>query len=116
MKYFKFIIPTLLLVAIIGIGFLWLNGNELKNNVSKVTQGMTYTEVVKLLGDKGTDIGSGMIIYEWEIDEDEKVLVWFIKETSEDGKEELIVSEVEFRSMDSEDIVWLAVDSFEDIN
>ena len=48
-----------------------------KARASTIKEGMTYTEVVEIMGDEGTDIGSGAIIYEWKITSDTCLYVWF---------------------------------------
>ena len=59
------------------------NSNE-KETVEEETfafgieKGMTRDEAVAILGDNYTDIGSGLAIYEWILEEkSQRVLVWF---------------------------------------
>lgn len=43
-----------------------------------VKTGMSYSDIVKILGSKGEDIGYGFVIYEWKIESENKQLhVWF---------------------------------------
>jgi hypothetical protein len=43
------------------------------------------------MGNSGTDIGSGAIIYEWKLEKDKRLLVWF--SYSADLSDEMTVTE-----------------------
>ena len=57
-------------------------------NANKVKSGMKYSEIVEILGSHGKEVGSGAIIYEWQIHdaEDKQYLhVWFLGSSFADG-------------------------------
>ena len=53
---------------------------SLLEKTKEVEAGMTYDEVVSLLGEPNADIGYGAIIYEWIIDDDTTFKVFFKKD------------------------------------
>jgi len=59
------------------------------NNAKKVTPGMTYLEVCEIMGGEGVDVGSGYIIYEWELLNGKVFSVAFAKNSND----ELIVED-----------------------
>lgn len=60
----------------------------------QIVPGQTYAEVCSLLGREGVDVGSGAIIYEWALEGDQKLLVWFSKPDGESClPDDLIVTE-----------------------
>ena len=58
-----------------------------------IKEGMKLSEIVEILG-KGTDVGSGAIIYEWKINDEQYLYVWFTHVTD---SPDLIASSVEIR-------------------
>ena len=38
---------------------------------------MSYDEIVEKLGEPNGDVGSGAIIFEWNLDDEKKLFVWF---------------------------------------
>ena len=58
-----------------------------------IKEGMKLSEIVEILG-KGTDVGSGAIIYEWKINGEQYLYVWFTHVTD---SPDLIASSVEIR-------------------
>lgn len=43
----------------------------------QIKKGMTYSEIHEILRNPGEDIGSGAILYEWELDNGDVLHVWF---------------------------------------
>ena len=43
----------------------------------QIKKGMTYSEIHEILRNPGEDIGSGAILYEWELDNGDALHVWF---------------------------------------
>ena len=67
--------------------------------VSDIKEGTKYSEIAEILG-KGKDVGSGAIIYEWQISDEEYLYVWFNSVTASDSENppyDLIASSVEIR-------------------
>lgn len=60
-------------------------------NVEKVTAGMTLAQVQDLLGEDCMDVGSGAIIYEWELTNGQFALVHFSRHP---GSDELFVTSI----------------------
>ena len=54
------------------------------DNANKIKPGMKYSEIIDILGVPGTDVGSGAILYEGQISEEEDLYVWFDGSTSID--------------------------------
>ncbi len=52
-------------------------GNQIKEKSDEIQVGMTYEEVVALLGEKGTEVGSGFTIFEWDCGNGEALHIWF---------------------------------------
>ncbi|MBR3714590.1 MAG: hypothetical protein IKM18_01645 [Clostridia bacterium] len=68
--------------------------------VSDIKEGMKYSEIVEILGTNGENVGSGAIIYEWQISDEEYLYVWFNSTTASGGENfpaDLIASSVEIR-------------------
>ena len=80
-KYYKMrfkilsIIATILMVVVITSCTHKDSAYDKAKN--QIKEGMTYTEVCSIMGNSGTDIGSGAIIYEWKLEKDKRLLVWF---------------------------------------
>ena len=58
-------------------------------NANKIKGGMKYSKIVEILGSGGKEVGSGAIIYEWQISdtEDKQCLrVWFLGSSFADGE------------------------------
>ena len=53
--------------------------------------GMTYGEVKEIMGSDGEDVGSGAIIFQWELEDGRVLLVWLSGKTS-DSIEDLVVT------------------------
>ena len=47
----------------------------------QIKKGMTYSEIHEILRNPGEDIGSGAILYEWELDNGDVLHVWFQSST-----------------------------------
>lgn len=60
-------------------------------NAEKVTAGMTLAQVQDLLGEDCMDVGSGAIIYEWELTNGQFALVHFSRHP---GSDELFVTSI----------------------
>ena len=56
---------------------------EITINEVNIKKGMTYKEVVDILGNEGKSVGFGLIIYVWDISDDESLYIWFNKEITE---------------------------------
>ena len=52
-------------------------GNQIKKKSADIQVGMTYEEVVALLDEKGTEVGSGFTIFEWDCGNGEALHIWF---------------------------------------
>ena len=64
-----------------------------------IEKGMTRDEAVAILGDNYTDIGSGLAIYEWILEEkSQRVLVWF----HNDENYQMVVQSMKIESMEKE--------------
>ena len=50
---------------------------------TQISEGMTYEEVCAIMGSEGTDIGRGVILYEWKLEKDSRLLVWFSHSTDD---------------------------------
>ena len=75
MKFIKIIsIITICLLIETAVGCSLGTAEEI---FEKITPGMTYREICDIVGSKGTDKGSGAIIYEWELDNGKTLKVWF---------------------------------------
>lgn len=61
----------------------------------QIVPGQTYAEVCAILGRDGTDIGGGVILYQWELENGKKLLVWFRENSKKNSRypDDLIVSE-----------------------
>ena len=74
--------------------------NKEQLTAEDIKEGMKYSEIVEILGTNGKDVGSGAIIYEWQLSDDEYLYVWFASVTASDSKDppyDLIASSVEIR-------------------
>lgn len=74
--------------------------NKEQLTAEDIKEGMKYSEIVEILGTNGKDVGSGAIIYEWQISDEEYLYVWFASVTASDSKDppyDLIASSVEIR-------------------
>ena len=60
-------------------------------NAEKVTVGMTLAQVQDLLGEDCMDVGSGAIIYQWELTNGQYALVHFSRHS---GSDELFVTSI----------------------
>ena len=60
--------------------FIFYNKPTVKD-AEKIEIGMTYEQVVDALGDDGKDIGSGMMIYKFELIGFKEALIWFDTES-----------------------------------
>jgi len=60
-----------------------------------ITIGQTYSEVCSVLGNEGTDIGFGEILYEWDFSDRGNIWVWFSEPQKPDfhAPDELVVRE-----------------------
>ena len=70
---------------------------EIKVNDVTIRKGMTYQEVVELMGNEGTSVGFGLIIYAWDISEDEVLYVWFQKGVT-DSWDDMTVDSFEIKN------------------
>ena len=70
---------------------------EIKVNDVTIRKGMTYQEVVELMGNEGTSVGFGLIIYAWDISEDEALYVWFQKGVT-DSWDDMTVDSFEIKN------------------
>lgn len=71
-----------------------------KFTVEDIKEGTKYSEIVEILGTNGENVGSGAIIYEWQISDEEYLYVWFNSTTASGGENfpaDLIASSVEIR-------------------
>lgn len=50
--------------------------DEKRSHAEQIEVGMTYSEVVSLMGDDGTDVGFGAIWYQWELSDGKHLNVW----------------------------------------
>ena len=92
-KYTVFIIICVSIVLLVGCSSSIGHSNDtvkkdeenLPNNESilsmeerakLVRQGMTYAEVRDIMGNDGKDIGSGAILYQWDLTETQCLYVW----------------------------------------
>ena len=75
----KLICAILILTVLSLTLFSCRNSMDNEFSIEKIEKGMTYQEVVELMGNEGTSVGFGLIIYAWDISEDEALYVWFQK-------------------------------------
>lgn len=68
-----------ILVCFLAV-FIFYNKPTVKD-AEKIEIGMTYEQVVDALGDDGKDIGSGMMIYKFELIGFKEALIWFDTES-----------------------------------
>ena len=60
------------------------NQTEIEENNSIIIDnidfvGMTYHEIVRILGSDYEDVGSGAIILQWQLDDGRKLSAWMVK-------------------------------------
>ena len=67
----------LLCLSLVLIFALSACANRIKAKSSEIQVGMTYEEIVEILGEEGTDVGSGFTIYEWDCGNGEALHIWF---------------------------------------
>lgn len=97
--YMKKKIALVIAVIIVGLAtcfFILQMSSSMKDKIDEIEIGMTYSEVVELIGEPDGDVGSGFIIYEWSLGGKEKLHIWFSRFDIE-GKynfEELYVNEL----------------------
>ena len=60
--------------------FVFYNKPTVKD-AGKIEIGMTYEQVIDILGDDGEDIGSGMMIYKFDLIGFKEALIWFDAES-----------------------------------
>ena len=60
--------------------FAFYNKPTVKD-AGKIEIGMTYEQVIDILGDDGEDIGSGMMIYKFDLIGFKEALIWFDAES-----------------------------------
>lgn len=75
------------------------------DRAKQVKEGMTYDEVKELMGEDGVDIGSGMVIYRWDLEDGQILVVWMSIDYSEDDVT-LYVSSCEIDAKENHPAPW----------
>lgn len=95
MKLYKVVIVSLLIIMAFSLLGCAIDGNDgehssdvissqsvpdksdLEKKAEQIVEGATYAEVCSLMGSDGVDIGYGAILYEWDLQNGKRLLVWF---------------------------------------
>ncbi len=88
MKIKVFVLSLLLLLFAVGCNDSRIMNNDL---IANIAIGQTYSQVVAIMGEYGTDVGCGAIIYEWALSDGNVLRVYF--ENTSNIEEEYSVSE-----------------------
>ena len=63
--------------------------------IENITAGMSYQEVTDVLGTTGTDVGSGAIIFEYQLSDGRVAYIWF--QSNGGAIEDMLVSSIEVK-------------------
>lgn len=66
--------------------------------------GMTYAQLKRIFGSDGESVGSGAIIYQWELDDGRSLKVWFGRSTPEAPLDEYYVGSFSIEPAGSETV------------